>query len=199
MVERLQQKKSTLYFSILLFLTLVWLLPGCQNIPVNAPNTSDQTNDSSQLISENNQQGSLTPIIVKPLLFKGRDGTNNCTGTTAVQFMTVKQGGVLQHCGHQMIIPPRALSSNQIMYISVDRNNAAIADFGPDQTFNTDVKITISYANADLDDDDEDDLTIAWFDKNSGKWLAVPSAIDTKNKTVTARTNHFTQYTLSLR
>lgn len=193
MAERLRHKKSTLYFSILFFVASVWLSPGCEKIPLNRPETSEQLN------SENSEPHNLTSIVVTPLLSKSRNAARKCLGTTAAEYITVKDGGKLKHCGHQMIIPPGALSKDQKMYISVDRNNAAIADFGPDQTFNTFVEITISYADAILDNGDEKELTVAWFDKTSSKWVVVPSNVDIKNKMVTAKTNHFTQYTLSFR
>ncbi|KAA3657416.1 MAG: hypothetical protein DWQ10_13315 [Calditrichaeota bacterium] len=193
MVENLIMKRTALYFSIFIFSASVWFSHGCQNIPLNGPNTSEQ------LRLESNEQSGLKPIVLMPLLYKSQNRSSSILGTTAVEFMTVKEGGILEHGGHRMVIPPGALSNDQKMYISLDKNNAAIADFGPDQTFNTYVKITISYADAFLGEKSEKELTVAWFDETSGKWLPVPSYVDTRNKTVTAKTNHFTQYTLSLR
>jgi hypothetical protein len=60
--------------------------------------------------------------------------------------------------------------------------------------FDKSVTINLSYDPAQLGGNSESSLTISYYDASSGKWVAVPSTIDTTNKIITATVNHFTQF-----
>ncbi|MFQ5628318.1 MAG: hypothetical protein ACE5I1_06125 [bacterium] len=200
MGQKNMYKKLISFFSLTLILVFALLTPGCQDVQLTGPNKAEQLKDTNQQNEATKSKVRPVSGTVKPLLFKTRNGSTSCLGASTKKFMTVKKGGTLKLCGHTITIPPGALSRDQSIYITIDQNNANIADYGPDQKFNANVTITISYKNAVLDDDDdEDDLTIAWFDKKTGLWMDNGGIVDEENQTVTTTTDHFTQYSLSVR
>ncbi|OGH48158.1 MAG: hypothetical protein A3A51_03975 [Candidatus Levybacteria bacterium RIFCSPLOWO2_01_FULL_39_10] len=58
------------------------------------------------------------------------------------------------------------------------------------------VTITYDYTDADLLNINEDSLKIYWFNEATGEWEALPSFIDSINKTVSSQTTHFSQFAL---
>ena len=68
----------------------------------------------------------------------------------------------------------------------------AEVDFLPNQTFDKDVKITLSWKYLDFDGDPED-LNVYWY--KDGTWVLVPDPeIDFRKKTVSVWVDHFTRF-----
>lgn len=66
-------------------------------------------------------------------------------------------------------------------------------DFGPDgATFDPPIKITISYDPGLVPEGvAEKDMVIAYYDVSKGKWIELPSTVDTINHTITAEASGF--------
>lgn len=71
-----------------------------------------------------------------------------------------------------------------------------VYDYGPDgATFDPPIEITISYDPGLVPDGvDEAKLTIAYYDVSKGKWIELPSVVDTVNHTITATVSGFTYF-----
>ena len=69
-------------------------------------------------------------------------------------------------------------------------------DFGPEgMTFNPPAKITLTYDEGQIPAGiDEKDLVIAYYDKSQGKWVKLPSVVDTVNNKVTADVSGFSMF-----
>jgi hypothetical protein len=118
-------------------------------------------------------------------------------GKTVSKLVTKKDGGTIWHGGHKIIFPKDALAQDAQASIAISSSNYIQVDFGPDGWFNKDVTVTISYKNVDLTGISENSLTIAWYDETTGQWIDIGGSVDTKKKWITAKTKHFTQYTIS--
>jgi hypothetical protein len=108
-------------------------------------------------------------------------------------------GGMITFAGHSIKVPKYATRQDAEFSINISRNDYITVDFGPDGYFAQYVTVTISYKDADLTGIDPTRLTLAWYDETLGQWIDLGGVVDTANKTVTAKTNHFTQYTISMR
>lgn len=106
-------------------------------------------------------------------------------------------GGMIKFAGHSIAVPQYATKQDAEFSINVSRNDYITADFGPDGWFDQQVTVTISYQDADLTGVDPTKLTLAWYDERAGQWIDLGGVVDLVKKTVTAKTWHFTQYTLS--
>jgi hypothetical protein len=75
-----------------------------------------------------------------------------------------------------------------------------VYDYGPDgATFDPPIEITISYDPGLLEGGvDEEDLKVAYYDVSQGKWIVLPSEVDTVNHTVTATVSGFTMFAVYL-
>lgn len=58
------------------------------------------------------------------------------------------------------------------------------------------IRIIYHYSNADLLNFKQNTLLIYYFNEQLNEWEALPSTVDTENKTVTAETTHFSQFAL---
>jgi len=69
-------------------------------------------------------------------------------------------------------------------------------EFEPDgATFDPPITFTWSYDPDALPEDvAEEDLVLAYYDEEAGKWVELDCVVDTKNKTVTASVPHFTTF-----
>jgi hypothetical protein len=138
-------------------------------------------------------------VAIKNVIQSGGGATHDCRGTSKLLLMKRSKGGLIAHCGHQIIVPKYALPQDAEMSITVDNNDYITVDFGPDRWFNKPVTVVISYKDADLSGIDESSLTMAWYDETKGEWIAVDCTVDSIKKIVRAKVPHFTQYTLSKR
>ena len=118
-------------------------------------------------------------------------------GKTVSKLATKANGVTLWHGGHKVIFPKDALAQDAQATISISPSDYVQVDFGPDGTFAKDVTIIISYKNVDLTGISESSLTIAWYNETTGQWIDVGGTVDTNKKWITAKTKHFTQYTIS--
>ncbi|GAH14697.1 unnamed protein product, partial [marine sediment metagenome] len=72
-------------------------------------------------------------------------------------------------------------------------------DFGPDgANFDPAITFTWSYDPAGyvLGYVAEEDLVLAYYDKDAGKWIELDCVVDTKNNTITALVSHFTTFAI---
>lgn len=109
------------------------------------------------------------------------------------------KGGRFAFHGHEMEIPPYALPTDKKMVITEIHQGNAQVDFGPSGWFNKPVKITVCFKELDLAGIDLNDLTITWYDPDTGEWIDVGGVVDVKGKKVYVEVWHFTQYSLAAR
>jgi len=71
-------------------------------------------------------------------------------------------------------------------------------DFGPDgATFDPALTFVWSYDPGALPEDvAEEDLVIAYYDEDAGKWTELDSVVDTEDNTITASVSHFTTFAI---
>jgi len=71
-----------------------------------------------------------------------------------------------------------------------------VYNFGPDgATFETPVTLTVSYDPSLIPQGvNEEDLVIAYYHEDAGKWIQLDSIVDTKANIISARVSHFTAF-----
>lgn len=136
---------------------------------------------------------------IEAIIKTGGQVDHDCRGTSKFLWMKRSEGGLIAHCGHQIIVPANALSNDATMSISVDKSSYITVDCGPDGWFNKPVTVVISYRDGDLTSIDLNKLTLAWHDTNLNKWIDLGGNVDTIRKIVKVVTWHFTQYTISMK
>lgn len=177
--------------------SLLLLAIGCSNEPAPGPISPIKPSVSSKTSLAKPGDGTTTSSVT-PLSRKTR--SVNGFGGTASKVMTSSSGGSLSYTGHTMQVPKYAFSEQQKEFYITDVNSDWIqADYGPSGWFLEPVKITISYADADLRNVDIKKLTIAWYSDYLGTWIDVGGTVDRVNKTISVYVWHFTQYTISTR
>ena len=67
-------------------------------------------------------------------------------------------------------------------------------EFWPDQEFDKDVRVTLSWDCLEFDGDPSD-LNVYWLDEATGLWVLVPDPeVNVAQRTVSVYVNHFTRY-----
>jgi hypothetical protein len=127
----------------------------------------------------------------------GSSPSSDCRGSSKSLWIKRTQGGLIAFCGHSIKVPKYATKQDAEFSINISPNDYITVDFGPDGWFDQEVTVTISYKDADLTGIDPTKLTLAWYDESTGQWVDLGGTVDLKNKTVTAKAKHFTQYTIS--
>lgn len=75
---------------------------------------------------------------------------------------------------------------------------SATYDFGPDgTTFDIPVTLTLKLAIPPLIK--PDNLTLAWYNKSTGKWVAIPAVVDVNKGLILAKVQHFSNYAVFAR
>ncbi|MBA7699619.1 hypothetical protein ES703_108318 [subsurface metagenome] len=69
-------------------------------------------------------------------------------------------------------------------------------DFEPEATFDPPITLTWRYDPALPEGIDEENLVVAYYDEDSGKWIELDCIVDTVNNTITASVGHFTTFAL---
>jgi hypothetical protein len=129
-----------------------------------------------------------------------RNGINlnsDCRGRSKFLWIKRSFGGLIKFGGHSIKVPKYATKQDAQFSISISPTDYITVDFGPDGWFDQPVIVTISYKDADLTGIDPSKLTLAWYDESTGQWIDLGGVVDVVKQTVTAKTNHFTQYTIS--
>lgn len=121
----------------------------------------------------------------------------DCRGNNKSLWIRNIYGGMIKFCGHSIQVPKYATKQDAEFSISVSPNDYITVDFGPDGYFEQYLTVTVSYKDADLTGIDPTKLTLAWYDEKAGQWIDLGGVVDLVKKTVTAKNNHFTQYTLA--
>jgi hypothetical protein len=122
---------------------------------------------------------------------------DDCRGRSKSLWIRRSYGGLISFGGHSIRVPKYATKQDAQFSISISPNDYITVDFGPDGWFDQPVIVTISYKDADLTGIDPRKLTLAWYDDSTGQWIDLGGVVDLVNKTVTAKSWHFTQYTIS--
>ena len=106
-------------------------------------------------------------------------------------------GGRLLLYDVQLYFPPRALSSDTLIFVNIPDLSVFANHFGTDGlAFNVPVQVVMSYRDADLSGVDESSIKMAWFNEEIGKWDIIDCSLNQDDKTVTAYVEHFSAYAL---
>ena len=62
--------------------------------------------------------------------------------------------------------------------------------------FDADLTLTFTYTDDQVEGVDESSLVVYYWDSDTSAWVALESVVDADNNTVTANTNHFTDFAL---
>ncbi len=135
--------------------------------------------------------------VVEDQIRAGSSPSDDCRGSGKSLWVKRTYGGLIAFCGHSIKVPKYATRRDATFSINISRNDYITVDFGPDGWFDQEVTVTISYQDADLTGIDLTKLTLAWHDESTGQWIDLGGTVDVLKKTVTAKTKHFTQYTIS--
>lgn len=127
----------------------------------------------------------------------GYSPTGDYRGQSKSLWIKRSHGGLIKFGGHSIDVPKYATKQDAEFSISISPNDYIAVDFGPDGWFDQPVIVTISYKDADLTGIDPSKLTLAWFDESTGQWVDLGGVVDIVKKTVTAKSWHFTQYTIA--
>ncbi|NUM73174.1 hypothetical protein HUU40_02320 [candidate division KSB1 bacterium] len=178
-------------------LGLLAMVVGCSNDLAPGPMSpvTSSSNDNTLLAKPGGGEtiSSITPLPRKTRSVNGYGGISS-------KIIASSSGGSLSYAGHTMQVPKYAFSEQQKEFYIADVNSDWIqADYGPNGWFLEPVKITISYADADLRNVDLKKLTIAWYSETLGMWVDVGGTVDRANQTISVYVWHFTQYTISTR
>lgn len=123
----------------------------------------------------------------------------DCRGRSKYLWIKRSYGGLITFGGHRVKVPKYATRQDAQFSINISRNDYITVDFGPDGWFDQEVTVTISYKEANLIGIDPTKLTLAWYDESTNRWVDIGGTVDLLKKTVTAKTRHFTEYTISTR
>jgi hypothetical protein len=138
-------------------------------------------------------------IEVEGQVKNGYSPSGDYRGRSKSLWIRPNYGGLITFAGHSIKVPKYATKLDAQFSINISPNDYITVDFGPDGYFAQYVTVTISYKDADLTGIDPSRLTLAWYDETLGQWIDLGGVVDVGKKTVTARTNHFTQYTISMK
>lgn len=174
---------------------------GCGEVPAPAP-LSPVTALEARLLTKpggtDPAGGTTTASTITPVTRKTRSA--NGFGGTASKVMTSSSGGSLAYMGHSLEVPKYSFSEQQKeFYITDVSSNYIQANYGPNGWFLIPIKVTISYADADLKRGEINRLTIAWYDETMKVWVDAGGIVDHVSQTITTYVWHFTQYTLSVK
>lgn len=153
--------------------------------------------NSGLLASKQGEQFINEYKAVESQIQAGASPNEDCRGFAKSLWVKRNYGGLIKFCGHSIKVPKYATKQDAEFSINISSNDYITVDFGPDGWFDQEVTITISYQEADLTGIDVAKLTLAWYDESIGQWINLGGTVDLINKTVTAKTKHFTQYTIS--
>jgi hypothetical protein len=119
--------------------------------------------------------------------------TNRVKGVAMSEF-----GAEISLNRHKVSIPPDALEDRTVISIEEPDPRFVVADFGPEGLkFEKPIEVSMHYGGLDLGEVEETDLTIYYFDRESGEWVDMHGMVDTVEETVMIRTDHFSRYALS--
>jgi len=117
------------------------------------------------------------------------------------KIVTREEGGVVggeKTFGNMVEFPPFAFPEEkrmEILLVLPNREDAgAVVEFLPNQQFDEEVKVTLSYAELDFSGDPHD-LKVYYFNEEDGVWYNVPIAsVNEEDQTVVFYTNHFSKF-----
>lgn len=168
-------KRVVSALALVLVLSLVW---GCSQSPVGPA----ATNDGPHVLMR-------TPEATSHLLAAGLQYTE--------KRIPAAEGGQLELSDVELEVPPRALKCDTLYSITVPDAGVFFCDFGTSGlVFDTPVRVTMSYSDADLQGVDESTIRIAYLHEDTGVWEDLQCEVDPARKTVVAYMNHFSAYGL---
>jgi len=151
------------------------------------------------LLAEQGEQFMNQFVETEEQIRNGYSPSGDYRGRSKSLWISRNQGGLIKFGGHSVSVPKYATKQDAQFSISISPNDYITVDFGPDGWFDQYVTVTISYKDANLAGIDPRRLTLAWYDETLGQWIDLGGVVDVVKKTVTAKTNHFTQYTISMK
>lgn len=120
------------------------------------------------------------------------------------------EGGAIHKDEFTLTVPPNAFSeflNYKIDFGPFEKASETIKSIVPsiflyasnslEQTitnFNSPLSLIYNYSKADLSNINEDSLSFYFFNEATDKWEKITSVLDKTNKTITAPTNHFSQF-----
>lgn len=170
--------------------------------PLDPGTTSPAAEQSSYVMAKgkgNNNGGGGSSTSSGSQIVKLEKSNKSCNGSVATLKMKPSESGTLELCGNAMIIPPGALDKPKTMSIEVMNSAYMDVEFGPDGAFLKPITVRLSYKDANLTGIDVKNLYIAWYDVAKDRWVDIGGVVNQSGKYVEAQTDHFTQYTLSIR
>ncbi|MCK6560965.1 hypothetical protein HUU39_05890 [candidate division KSB1 bacterium] len=170
---------------------------GCGEVPAPAPLSPVTAPEVKSLAKPGNTDPTPTTTITP---VSRRTRSVNGFGGTASKVMTSSSGGSLSYMGHSLEVSKYSFSEQQKeFYITDVSSNYIQANYGPDGWFLVPIKVTISFADANLKKGEINRLTIAWYDETLDRWVDAGGIVDQVSQTITTYVWHFTQYTLSVK
>ncbi len=143
--------------------------------------------------------GSQTPVtgevssqgtITKPVNVTSEDGVCRLKIDKDVKALDTKGNPLSQIIITKVSKPPAPPKDASAMGLTYD--------FGPDgATFNPPIALEFSYDPSNIPAGvNEEDLVIAYYDKNAAKWIKLASTVNTATNTITALVSHFTAFAI---
>jgi hypothetical protein len=164
--------------ALVLFAIAAMIIAGCSRSPMSSNTVTGQP---TLLHRSASASAALSP---------GAELTTSAVIPAAV-------GGQLQLADVTLSIPAGALANDTLYSITIPDVNTFYNEFGTNGlVFATPVTVTMSYRDADLSGVNVASIRIAWLNPNTGLFESMQCTLDTVNKTVTGKLNHFSAYAL---
>ncbi|MFB3040186.1 MAG: hypothetical protein ACE1ZS_00090, partial [Candidatus Poribacteria bacterium] len=132
--------------------------------------------------------------------------TENITIQPTTAIIGAGGGRIDSLAGVIIDIPKDALSSDQQIEISIIESPGPslsrqrvtrVIDIQPRKhILNRTAQLTLSYADAIIEEVDSNQLSLYFWDDFQEKWIQISSRVDARVQTVTANVNHFAAYTI---
>jgi len=191
-------KQRIVLLGLLLSLCGLVFLLSCSENSLTQPNLDREANVSAEEV----QWIKWKPKVAQKIKADLAAGL----AKNVVEKISRAEGGVVggeQSYGISVTIPPYAFPEKERTIIAHivcwgnggDGANAGV-DFLPSQTFDRDVKITVSFDNLTLPEDVSlTDVDIYWFNEDTDLWELIPDPqVDFENQTVSVYIDHFTRF-----
>ncbi len=191
-------KRRVFLLAFLLTLCGLVFFLGCSENSLTQPNLDRQASVSVEEV----QWIQWEPTVAQKIK------TELATGLAknVVEKIYRAEGGVIggeDTYGISVTVPPYAFPEDKRTIIAhiVSWGNGgeganAGVDFLPSQSFDKNVKITVSFTNQTLPENTSlEDVNIYWFNEDTGLWEFIPDPqVDLENQSVSVYINHFTRF-----
>jgi len=154
--------------------------------PPPAPPLPPGTIDVSGFVSAD---GTFTETVV----IESVDGECELTINEGTTGLSGEGDPLVEIAVTEMQYPPAPPENSHIIGLTYD--------LGPEgATFDPAITLTWSYDPDTLPEGvTEENMVLAYYDKDAGEWVELPSTVDTVNRTITASVSHFTTFAIIAR